>query len=231
VWGQGAHREECKDDKSHGAKSRDSCNDSQYNHLINTLSDVKADMTKMLRIIHALDKQTNYTKTKTDCLKHDVDQLKKDMGKGGCGDHDVKSCDSDSSSTSSKSSSDTDSCSKSNDTSSCDSRSNDSSCSTLSVKSAESSKSSNSSCSSNSTSYSLGTVQTGESCITLDSCMTKDTSCTTQTSCSYDEFHKFKTEVIHMLSDLAKQVNDQMGMLANIMSTIAFTRKPIVRNN
>jgi len=54
----------------------------------------------------------------------------------------------------------------------------------------------------------------------------------TQATCSYDEFHQFKTEVLHMLHDLAKQVNDQMGMMANIMSSIAIVKKPApVRHN
>ena len=34
-----------------------------------------------------------------------------------------------------------------------------------------------------------------------------------------------------MLHDLAKQINDQMGMLANIMSGIAMVKKPTARYN
>jgi len=168
-------------------------------------------MTKMLRIIHALDKQTNSTKNRTDFLKHEIDQLRKALDKSSCVEHDGKSdCDS----------------SKSCDTSSvCDTQSNDSSCSTLSMKS----HMSDNSCSlnSNCTGISVNSLD----CNSQISCATKDSTCTTQTSCSYDEFHKFKTEVLHMLHDLAKQINDQMGMLANIMSSIAVVRKPSMTRN
>jgi hypothetical protein len=207
-----------EDEKSHASKSRESNTDSQYSHLISTLSDVKADMTKMLRIIHALDKQTNSTKTRTDFLKNEIDQIRKTVDRGQGTDRDAKLCEVDG---------------RSSDTISvCDVQSNDSLCSTQTVKTTHTGKSTISDQSLNSN-FSHVTAQTLDSNSSQASCGTKDTSrsAQTQTSCSYDEFHKFKTEVLHMLHDLAKQVNDQMGMLANIMSTIAVSRKPMARHN
>lgn len=284
-------KQECKtnDDKSLGCmsqisiqasdcKSNGMSNESQQSYLVTTLSDVKADMNKMLKYICSLDKQTNSTKNRTVYLKNEIEQLRKGLDKSVCVDATVKNtacskntcstdtcstdtCSTDTCSTSSSTnscstnSSSTNSCSTDSSTNSCSTGSTNSCstksklCDTLSYKSCNSSNSGKSMLSKSI--MSDCSAFTGPCCdcprccrdnLTDDmcsrdtcsqySCATKNSTCSTQTACSYDEFHKFKTEVLHMLHDLAKQVNDQMGMMSNIMSTIAIARKPsIPRHN
>lgn len=156
------------------------------------LSDVKADMGKMLRIIHALDKQNNQTKCEVDNLKRVVKTI----------DDDVSAAESDASSA----------------------------VSTQSIDSSMSeSETANSNISSVQCTQSV-TDTTSASCMEASVC--ESHSVASESSCSYDEFHKFKSEVMHMLTDLAKQVNEQMAMMANIMSTIGGpSRKPITQHS
>lgn len=188
------HKEHNEDNHKNDHKSHDLSSGSQNEHIISTLSDVKADMTKILRIIHGLDQKTNQTKCKTDYLKHEVDQLREVLNKSN---YDTKS--------------NIDSSKLCDNISICDTQSNDSSCSTQTGHSADS----------NNSNDSVSLISKDDN----NSKDSKDSNCSSQTTCSYDEFHKFKSEVLLLLKDLADQINRQMGMLAGIMSTSSIRGK------
>ena len=176
-------------------------NETEVEQLVASLHDLKSDMSKVLKIIGNLDKMTTDNKTEADNIKKEVKKMKKNLGTS-------------------------EATSFGEDNKKCKDGKDDATLDTISevsedfedVKGKHKINDDSSVCS-------QVTLETCDTKNSLNSSITKDTSSTSESVCSYDEFEKFKHDVLHMLEDLSKRVNDQMGILAGIMMSYSPSRK------
>jgi len=181
--------------------------ETEVEQLVASLHDLKSDMSKVLKIIGNLDKMTVENKNEAENIKKEVEKMKKNFnGSEVTSFADVEE---------NKKGKDNKDCKKDDKK---DNKKDDVSLDTISEVSEDfENMKGKQKFNDNSSVYSQVTLETCDSNNSLNSSVTKNTSATSETVCSYDEFEKFKHDVLHMLEDLSKRVNDQMGILANIM--------------